>query len=322
MDPDVARYVSQSYENDPDSEAEARNSGPAKPTLAGNFNNAFKRFENSAPDLVQPNAASVSPPKQLSRPATIIPQVEARTDRGIYQNDEETLTPAQRRDLEKAQLEEEERRVEAAQAEYRKRVADEEPSSSGSMPLPRSIGGVSRAVSIQNRVQNLLSESQNPSPVQRTAEGYGKYSDTATAASKPSKPTPVIDRKPVPISKTRTDIIPSVLAVGQPLKSNTGPATVRPAARPKPGPKPQAPKKPIHLTGDRPPSPQKKAPSNRLQQLISEDVISGQSQPIALDMTEQEKDDYVQDFSKRFPSLGAIEMVEHEYGADGRRTGR
>jgi AP2-associated kinase len=33
-----------------------------------------------------------------------------------------------------------------------------------------------------------------------------------------------------------------------------------------------------------------------------------------LDMTAKEKDDYLQDFSKRFPSLGSIEMVEREIG--------
>ena len=44
-----------------------------------------------------------------------------------------------------------------------------------------------------------------------------------------------------------------------------------------------------------------------------------------LDMSPREKDDYVRDFSKRFPSLNAIEMVERdlnlESGAGGSGSG-
>ncbi|EEY20907.1 serine/threonine-protein kinase ppk30 [Verticillium alfalfae VaMs.102] len=43
----------------------------------------------------------------------------------------------------------------------------------------------------------------------------------------------------------------------------------------------------------------------------------------ALDMTAKEKDDYVEDFSKRFPSLSAIEMVERDIDTEPReRPGR
>jgi AP2-associated kinase len=34
------------------------------------------------------------------------------------------------------------------------------------------------------------------------------------------------------------------------------------------------------------------------------------------DMTHQEKEDYIADFSKRFPSLSGIEMVEREIDMD------
>jgi AP2-associated kinase len=41
-------------------------------------------------------------------------------------------------------------------------------------------------------------------------------------------------------------------------------------------------------------------------------------------MTAAEKDDYIRDFQKRFPSLGAIEMVESDLSAEsgGGRSGR
>jgi AP2-associated kinase len=40
-------------------------------------------------------------------------------------------------------------------------------------------------------------------------------------------------------------------------------------------------------------------------------------------MTPQEKEDYIADFSKRFPSLSGIEMVEREIaGTDGVRNER
>jgi AP2-associated kinase len=43
----------------------------------------------------------------------------------------------------------------------------------------------------------------------------------------------------------------------------------------------------------------------------------------ALDMTPQEKDDYIRDFSKRFPSLSSIEMVERDLAAEAEgRPGR
>jgi AP2-associated kinase len=39
-------------------------------------------------------------------------------------------------------------------------------------------------------------------------------------------------------------------------------------------------------------------------------------------MSAKEKDDYIQDFTKRFPSLGSIEMVEREIGGQNGASGR
>lgn len=53
--------------------------------------------------------------------------------------------------------------------------------------------------------------------------------------------------------------------------------------------------------------------TGRLEALVAADLPG---QP-ALDMSPQEKDDYVRDFSKRFPSLTSIEMVERDLATEG-----
>jgi AP2-associated kinase len=60
--------------------------------------------------------------------------------------------------------------------------------------------------------------------------------------------------------------------------------------------------------------------TGKLEALIAADLPG---QP-ALDMTAEEKDDYVSDFSKRFPSLTSIEMVERDLSAEenNKPTGR
>ncbi|KAG8668626.1 Ark- serine/threonine protein kinase [Fusarium poae] len=274
-----------------------------KNILAGKFGDAFKLFEGSSPN----NGRVSSPEREAShRDLTPIAGSEAtdgRSDDGHVHEDEDRVTPEMRREMERLKLLEEEQRVEAAQAEYRKRVAAGQ---RGPPVPPKSIGGVSRAVSIQNRVQSLLSEEQKPANIQRTAQGYGKYTDTAEAGDKPEKPLPGVPKKPLNVTKTRGD----ASQIHSPSSTASAPA----ALASKPPMKPPAPKKPVHLnsltTGQRPPSPQK---PNRAQ--TSDDLISmdnpGQQM---LEMTAQEKDDYLQDFSKRFPSLGSIEMVEREIG--------
>ena len=82
-------------------------------------------------------------------------------------------------------------------------------------------------------------------------------------------------------------------------------------------PRPVAPPKPTHLnklpTGSRagsPPKQHRSLPSGGGGASAAEQQLVG----LGLDMTAQEKEDYLQDFSKRFPSLNAIEMVERDLG--------
>jgi AP2-associated kinase len=295
-----------------------------KPKLIGKFSDAFKRFENNSP---QTTARTPSPLKELERrdltPIEGSEAIDGRTDDGNVGGPEE-MSPEKRRELERQQLLDEEARVAKAQAEYRTKVATDVSGSSGAGG-PRAAQPTPRSFSIQNRVQTLLSEDGRAAPVQRTAEGYGKYSDAATAASKVEKPAPSIPRKPVLGSKPRMDLPPqrkeSISSVSGAPSRNTPPTAANPTYPPKPTVnRPTAPKKPVHLNSL--PTGSQAAPQKALrpvrtaqpdEQLIALDVPG---QPV-LEMSAAERDNYLEDFSKRFPSLSSIEMVERDIGKEG-----
>ncbi|KAK0386330.1 hypothetical protein NLU13_6167 [Sarocladium strictum] len=296
-----------------------------KPKLIGKFSDAFKRFENNARPTT---ARTPSPLRELERrdlsPIEGSEAFDGRTDDGTGVDAEE-LSPEKRRELERQQLLEEEARVAKAQAEYRTRVATDNSGSSATGGM-RAAQPAPRSFSIQNRVQSLLSEEGRTTPVQRTAEGYGKYSDAATAASKTEKAAPVIPRKPVLGSKPRMEVPPqrkeSVPGASSDSARNTPSISASSTYPPKPAVnRPAAPKKPIHLnsipTGSQQLAPQRALrpvrPAQSDEQLIAMDIPG---QP-ALDMTAAERDSYLEDFSKRFPSLSSIEMVERDIGREG-----
>ncbi|KAI0166081.1 kinase-like protein [Xylariaceae sp. FL1272] len=285
-----------------------------KNILAGKFGDAFKRFEGN-PSV--PVARTPSPLKDMDH-ASLTPiagseATDGRSDDGRTL-DESEMTPEMRRELEARSLAEEERRVEAAAAEYKQKLAAR--GDANSVPLPRSIGGVSRAVSIQNRVQNLLDESQKSSQqVQRTASGYGKFSDEAAERGRVEKDLPDIPRKPVGVGLPPKPPSSSAESLTRARLGSPGPQLLNNRslpARPSPAPKP------THLnnipTGNRPRSPPKQQlPPQTTSQRYSEQAVEERPR---LDMNLQEKEDYVQDFSKRFPSLSSIEMVERDLGAE------
>lgn len=305
--------------------------------FAGKFGDAFKRFETNLPGA--PPARSTTPPKGPER-AELTPiagseATDGRSDDGQVLEETDNMTPEMRREIERRRLADEEQRVAAAQAEYRARIASR---GEGGRPPPPSIGGSSRAVAIQNKVQSLLDENGRSSAnVKRTAEGYGPYSEVAAPSAPPSDFRPEVPRKPVgtgrgSVSSPRS--MPSSSSLNR--VSSMTPATPRPAdfSRPIPPPKdsvgkPTAPPKPTYLNKNltssqsygslQSTSPPKQITSTtgmrqtgRLEALVAADLPG---QP-ALDMSPQEKDDYVRDFSKRFPSLTSIEMVERDIAAE------
>lgn len=263
-----------------------------KTMLTSKFGDAFKRFEGGQ----QGGARTPSPVKEHDRqdltPIAGSVATDDRSDDGQLRYDPDNMTPEMRREIERRQLEEEEQRVEAAQAAYRNRVA----TGGASVGGPGNIAAPSRANTIQNRVQNLLDE-QKVSHVRKTASGYGKYSDNASAAAK-EKPLPELPRKPITTAK------PPVKISHPGTSSHAGTASAPPTLPPH-KPKPAAPKKPVHLnslpTGQR--SPAKAIQPQTTEQLIAVDLPG---QPV-LEMSAQDKDNYLEDFSQRFPSLSAME---------------
>lgn len=302
--------------------------------FAGKFGDAFKRFESNQPGASTartPPAAAASERRDLT-PIAGSEATDGRSDDGQVLEETDDMTPEMRREIERRRLSDEEKRVAAAQAEYRARVASR---GEGGRSGPPPVSGSSRAVAIQNKVQSLLDENaRSSSNVKRTAEGYGHYSEVAASSAQPSDSRPEIPRKPVgsgrsTSSSSRTITNSSSLPRVSSMSSNPVDFS-RPVPPPKDGPsKPAAPPKPTHLNKHltssasygslQSTSPPKQISSTtgmrqtgRLEALVAADLPG---QP-ALDMTAQEKDDYVRDFSKRFPSLTSIEMVERDLAAE------
>ncbi|KAI0408699.1 hypothetical protein F4802DRAFT_604880 [Xylaria palmicola] len=296
-----------------------------KNIIAGKFGDAFKRFEGN------PTGSSVRTPSPLKEkdsynltPIAGSEATDGRSDDGHFPTETE-LSPEKRRELEAQSLADEERRVEAAAAEYKQKLAAREAGDSALAPLPRSIGGVSRASSIQNRVQTLLGESQKSSQnVQRTASGYGKFSDEALVRSREEKELPELPHRsigahgPPPKPPTSSsEALARVRSNGQGSSSFSRPV---PPVKPNPAPKP------THLnnlpTGGRRSPTKQYLPSSHAFRASSDQLVAvGLPGQPSLDMTFQEKEDYIQDFSKRFPSLSSIEMVERDIDAEMDRKG-
>lgn len=263
----------------------------------GAFGGAFDKFEENA----RPSEHGKIPAQ--SWVAVKEPVPSTGLEMGAEDSDDGDaagLTPEMRRERERLQLEEEEQRVAAAQSEYRQRLAG---AAQGKKPLPGP-----KPNSIQSRVQAYISDEQSTSEVKRTAEGYGKYADAATAASKTKPP---IKRKPVLAGVVRSSTIlqsASALAKAE-TSSAVGASSLTILHKPTPRPPP---KKPEYLNSipsgadvGRSLSPVKNRAQEQTGKLVAESLPG---QP-ALDWSSKDKEDYLDDFSKRFPSLSAIESA-------------
>ena len=187
--------------------------------------------------------------------------------------------------MEKRKLEAEERRVATAAAEYRKRVAER----GGEGGRERA-----RASSIQNKVQSLLKE--NEKPPTKTAAGYGRFTDLNPASQTKNfeNPSPVQLPKPSAIQREGEQGSKSISASPStitPLPNySAAQGAQRPAQRPTAPPKPQ-----VLRTG----------------QGVA---LSGDSATDAVQAGEaaSPNDDWEVNFSKRYPSLSGLELVETE----------
>lgn len=329
----------------------------AKNMLTGRFGDAFKRFEHQNPaenqhiktGLMTPEARDHDEEPQLLSPIT---GSEATPSRHSDMDDEtEDLPPDVKRELERRRLSQEEKRVAEAAAEYRARVAAQG---------TESANAPTRASTIQKRVQSLLDEGrQSPGP-RKTAEGYGKYTETSDTETRPkSQPgvplpsgnrPPIVARKPMvdaessnnPYPKIRQQQpeVPAASAPAAPSSTAAALPDTAPLQRVTSRPGPSAPPKPKSLRTGGPvpwPPPEQPVaePSKPLQSkptglaaLLAKDLEGvpdypprgssmNQSVPAMAAIHNHVADDDLDSFSKRYPSLSGIEMVETDL--DGRQ---
>ena len=161
----------------------------AKKIFSGGFGDAFKRFEkdhddgeeNGRPVTPEANRPILSP--VLGSEATTTPsrKDESMSDSRSTIDETEDLPPDMRREMERRRLEQEEKRVEQAAAEYRDKFAAN--GTGGSL-------GPTKASTIQKRVQSLLDDGrQSPQP-KKSAEGYGKYTQPSERGEQVSQKLP------------------------------------------------------------------------------------------------------------------------------------
>lgn len=287
--------------------------------VKGKFGDAFRRFETTGktPEHERDPPPLTPVDQHMDSKGGLTPIAGSEATGGLGDDDrsaiDETqdLSPEVRRELEKRQLAEEERRVEAAAAEYKQRMASQ----------GKAKPGPSKASSIQSRVKNLLDESSKPASTSRTAEGYGKYTDTSKplpmrpqdqSASAARTQPPLIARKPVNVpSQPQQDMAytkPSSSSIRPnmppPVPSASAPPAIANMRNPS-GPPPRAPKPKALQTGTPSPTP----PPQGSSPVKSSFTRDNQSMPPQANPAE---DFDVDTFSKRYPSLSGLEMVETE----------
>lgn len=328
--------------------------------FAEKFGETFKRFETNSGG----HGRTPSPLQDDSRQLGLMTPIagsEATDDRSDGRRSAELhpnlMTGEQRREQERKALEDEERRVEMAAREYKSRLAEREAAGTNGMPPPRSIGGVSKASSIQNKVKSLLDENERPAQVTRTAQGYGKYTDGVGdqarvfesdrsdserekgASMQPNSGRPMFAKPPAPLASRKPIVVAQQQypPPQQQLQQNSGRPRAPPGAKPKP----------VHLTGGggglAPSNPYANASPRSSSNALSASPPKQSMQPGTPaaaaprpsvggpDMagprdgwTAKEKEDYLHTFKKRYPSLSGLEMVETTIGGGDRRpqTGR
>ena len=288
-------FLKKMEEEEPNKKKEKRQSSGSRYTklslsgtknlFSGRFGDAFKRFESGQPgdDDVQNNLATIT-----GSLAT-----DGRSDDGQVVEETEEMPQEMKRELERRRLSQEERRVTDAAAAYKQRVSE-----NGSI-RPRD---GTRATLIQHKVQSLLEES-NKSPT-KTAEGYGRFTNSAPPDTPNLVPEPIESQTPAqqtPAFLTEK----SAPAINYP---NAPTATTATGTRPSAPPKPQT----LRTGGSTIPSPNIAAkPDHLLSRNRQNDNLTPQPNILS-------PEDWEAQFSKRYPSLSGLEMVETEISSDGR----
>ena len=316
----------------------------AKNIFAGRFGDAFKRFEqNPGEEKVQADERPRTPeaPQQSDPYQSLSPIQGSEPTPSRYLDEAEDVPPEVRREYERQQLVQEERRVAEAAAQYRANVTANGTGNSANL---------SRASTIQKRVQSLLDEGRKSPVAPRTAEGYGKFTNQPESANQSLPPRPSSVNKPtVPLPSRQIPVDLSVPGLVDPRvrpQSSGHPLTQTASAPPiaqqqRVVSRPSAPPKPKVLrtgqwqqTQEQQPEPARplQAKPTGLAALLAKDLegvpdYPGQEAPPAryndhvaprgsqgLDIGDATHD-LEADFSARYPSLHGIEMVEREIGS-------
>ena len=316
-----------------------------KNLLAGRFGDAFKRFETNGVSP-EPRDSSRSPERGGSEltPIAGSEATDGRSDDGHDLEESQEVPPEMRRELERRRLSQEEKRVADAAAAYRQRLAQGGDSGRG-----RSGGGPvnNKAMSIQSKVKTLLDESgrASPSPT-KAASGYGRFPDSSgpeqpqlrqtqqehpprtTSRQLPRPNTMNPQQMPSPIippdttstlRQTSNRLNPTLTA--QPsltteIPRHSAPPSDRPFTRPTAPPKPQT-KPPNLRTGDRAPQAPTKQSSTMARKPLAQPSRQQQQQqqqvpPANTANVDGAAEDWEANFSKRYPDLAGLEMVETE----------
>lgn len=253
-----------------------------KNIIAGRFGDAFRRFESNG---TSSHSSATHPIMEPMSPIPMSPPSEDGhlTSRMLtpIAGSEATGTSGGRSDDENAIDETQSLSPEVRRELERRRLSQEEKrvAAAGLEYRQRLQQGgpapASKAAAIQNRVKSLL-EGQKEVQVTRTAEGYGKFTDAAR---------PPVARKPIAISNNTT----AGRALPSPAVANltgytpySAPASLDPATIDRTGPRPNVAPKPKSLRTGTP------------------GLASGA----------QDGEDWEASFSKKYPSLAGIEMVE------------
>ena len=288
-----------------------------KNILTGRFGEAFRRFETINNGSSQ--RTSSPSPDRSGRDLTPIAGSEAtdgRSDDGFGLDESEEVPPEVRRELERHRLAQEEKRVANAAAAYRQRINDGNSDARGRLSKPND-----RAVSIQSKVKSLLDESGQPSP-DKTVQGYSRFRQSPDRKRLPQNQIRKTNQSEIqPQTQLRQSSLmreqgppnpPSSSVASsnpnRPAQISTPPNVLpertssRPNAPPKPQPKPHA-----LRTGaredQRPLSPAK--PANLTGKALPLLPLKGNTSP-------NSGDDWEANFSKKYPSLAGLEMVETE----------
>ncbi|KAF2476974.1 uncharacterized protein BDR25DRAFT_276598 [Lindgomyces ingoldianus] len=284
-----------------------------KNIVKGKFGDAFRKFESNSSSNQDRDPPLTPTDRLIDRSGKILTPIAGSEATGGTSDDEraidetQDLPPEVRRELERRRLSQEEKRVADAAAEYRKRLAEQGENSKGK-------AGPSRASTIQNRVRSLLDDTKHVS-TSRTAEGYGHYTDSG-------KPLPTRPQEQIPVSRppaiARKPLPKAIPTTLQPQPQLQSPDLTFPKPRQQPPISTSAPVAAAIRTVTGPPGQRPSAPPKpkALRTGGSADPVTGKDKPLpapgGVSGTSGEDDWDMASFSKRYPSLSGLEMVETE----------